>query len=145
MNLKGRTVLLLEPQSSYYNRATLSLFTEREASAAAGGEACVRACICVRVCVWGVAVKGGGWMGEKKRVITQTTIFTHFTLSGSVSQGKRLLGFSALSAASQTAPADLCKNSSPPSLTPSSLPGGYLPFAADTVKGGRTAGGDAKR
>lgn len=34
---------------------------------------------------------GGGGEGgrEKKRVITQTTIFTHFTPSGSVSQGKK--------------------------------------------------------
>lgn len=31
----------------------------------------------------------GGREGEEKRVITQTTIFTHFTPSGSVSQGKK--------------------------------------------------------
>ncbi len=37
----------------------------------------------------GGATDGGRREGEEKRVITQTTIFTHFTPSGSVSQGKK--------------------------------------------------------
>lgn len=36
-----------------------------------------------------MGARDGERVGEKKRVITQTTIFTHFTPSGSVSQGKK--------------------------------------------------------
>lgn len=78
-NPKGRAVLLHSwSPIAAITTGPLSLFTERGESAAVGGEE-----------GWGRGMEGGGRVGEKKRVITQTTIFTHFTPSGSVSQGKK--------------------------------------------------------
>lgn len=93
-------------------------------------------------CWWKRRGEGEGWMeeggsvGEEKRVITQTTIFTHFTPSGSVSQGKKkatwLLYWPSL--LHKLLRLDFCENSSLSSRTVCSVPRGCMSLTADMVK-----------
>lgn len=113
LTLKAASLQSWSPTEAITTGATLSILRERSESAAgaAGGR----------------GGGGGAWWrrrvgeeGEQKRVITQTTVFTRFTPSGSVSQGeKRAAWASTLAlAASQSAQADFGNNSSPLFLHP---------------------------
>lgn len=86
LNLKhgGCFAAWLVPRSGCCNGATRSILQER------------RECCWWRGRRWGGWRRRceGGWERREKRVITQTTVFTRFTPSGSVSQGKKK-GYSA--------------------------------------------------